>query len=76
MVLTFLYEAADLCFSFDHNGSRRILESPLLDQFKEKKDYHRIVASTGKRFYVVPELYNCLQASDERFIFTGVLFVK
>ena len=76
MLLTFIYEAGDICFFFDHNRSRHLLGSPLLYSFEKREPYSRIVSATAQRIYVVPELYQCLQASDDDFLVTGVLFVK
>lgn len=76
MLLTFLYEAADICFFFDHEHSRRLPFPPLLGIFRQFGFYYRGAHSTFRGFYVVPELYESLQASRDYFLFVGILFVK
>ncbi|TEB34927.1 hypothetical protein FA13DRAFT_1707130 [Coprinellus micaceus] len=76
MVLSFLYEAAALCLMFDRSRAIQYLpQAPLLGTFTELACYYRPIAATGDKAYIVPELYQCLQAADVNFITAGTLFL-
>lgn len=75
-MLTFLYEAAALCLLFDkENAKKYLFKAPLLGVFERYPMYHRRLVD-NTTVYVVPELYQCLEAADTSFISSGVLFLK
>jgi hypothetical protein len=75
MMLSFLYEAASLCYLVDDNAEKYLSRAPLLGIFEGLRSYHRQSAD-NTTVYVVPELYKCLEAADTSFISAGVLFLK
>ncbi|KAF6765913.1 hypothetical protein DFP72DRAFT_865039 [Ephemerocybe angulata] len=78
-LLTFLYEAGFLSLFIDREHAESYLSgAPLLGAFDSERSpgYFRTLANSQDKIYILPELFQSLQAKDKAFVSAGILFLK
>ncbi|KAG2023676.1 hypothetical protein CC2G_001306 [Coprinopsis cinerea AmutBmut pab1-1] len=75
--LTFVYQAADLCFRLDRRfAGRYVHRSPLVNRFLRYQTIFKRRSSEGRWIFTISELLSSLDASRPNFITAGILAAK